>query len=203
MTDTEKTSLPAIVKFQLALAVLSTVVTIALVAYITKLVERKASLDADILQLKQQKAALEKETEELKAQRDAYRTLANTTTASLDPEQAQKAIEQSLSSNPEAARVLPRIFVHIRAASQRAKASKIANALRQQGSIVPGVQILVNEGPDETQVRYFHPTDEEEAGKIAQAISDAGGPKAVIKLVSGYPNIRPRQYEIWFTADAL
>jgi hypothetical protein len=38
---------------------------------------------------------------------------------------------------------------------------------------------------------------------IAQTVSDAGGPKAVIKLVSDFSNIRLRQYEIWFTANAL
>jgi FtsZ-binding cell division protein ZapB len=207
MTDNEKTSLPAVVKFQVALAVLSTVVTIALVAYIPKLIERKAALDADILQLQKQKADLEKQTADLTAQRNAaqsaYNSLAVATSESLPPGQVQKAIEQSLSSNPEAAKILPRIFIHIRSTSQSAKARVIADTFRAQGFVVPKVQILPKEGPGETQVSYFHPADEEEAGKIAQSVSDAGGPKAITKLVSDLPNIRPRQYEIWFTANAL
>lgn len=145
---------------------------------------------------------LEKETKELKAQRDAYRTLANSATASLDPEQAQKAIEQSLNSNPEAARVLPRIFVHIRAASQRQRPRYCGRFSRKRVHR-SGSADSCEPRPGRNTSEVFSSRGRGEAGKIAQAISDAGGPKAVIKLVSGYPNIRPRQYEIWFTADAL
>lgn len=203
MTNAEKTSLPRVVKIQLALAVLATVVTIALAAYIPKLMEKRQSLESDIAKLKQERSDLKQETTDLKSQRDAarsaYNSLANSTSESMPPEQAQSAIERSLSSAPEAAKILPRIYIHIRSASQRARAKGIADALRQQGFIVPGAQILVNEGPDETQVRYFHAEDQEEkeAAKIAQTLASAGVPKAEVKLVSGYPKIRARQYEIW------
>lgn len=209
MTNAEKTSLPRVIKIQVALAVLATVVTIALAAYIPKLMERRQSLESDIAKLKQERSDLQQHTTDLTSQRDAarsaYNSLANATSESMPPEQAQSAIERSLSSAPEAAKILPRIYIHIRSASQRARAKGIAEALRQQGFIVPGAQILVNEGPDETQVRYFHAEDQEEkeAAKIVQTLAGAGVPKAEVKLVSGYPNIRPRQYEIWFTPASL
>lgn len=207
MNSDEKTALPAVVKLQVVLAVLATVVTIALAAYIPQLVQRKAALDSQIADLTTKKDALEKQMQDLQDQvnatKKAYNSLADTASASLPPEQAQRAIEQSLNSNPAAARILPRVFIHIRSAAQRKKAAQIANLLREQGYIVPGVQIVVQEGPDETQVRYFHPADQDEAGTIARTLTGAGIAKVETDGVSGYANIRARQYEIWFSLDSL
>jgi len=200
--DTAKAALPRIVKFQVLLAVLATVITVALAAYMPNLLSRRAQLESDIQKLQQQKSSLEQQTQSLQAQRDAttsaYHALANTAAAALPPEKAQQAIEDSLSNNPEAAKILPRVFIHIRSASQRAKAAQIATTLRGQGYIVPGVQILVDQGPTATQVRYFHDADKDEAAKIAAALSANGVSNPQTEYVTNYPNIRSRQYEIWF-----
>lgn len=200
-----KASLPFAVKFQVTLALLATALTVGLAAYLPTLINRRSQLERDIAQLQKQKDTLVRQTKQLTEQRDAYHSIANNVAAELPPEQAQKVIEKTFDSNPEAAKVLPRIFIHIRSAAQRPKATEIAKALRSQGYIVPGVQILVNEGPDENQVRYFHDSDSEkkEANEIAVALTSAGIAAPQIKYVSNYPNIRGRQYEVWFTASAL
>ncbi len=195
MNPSQTTSVPLIVKIQVALAVLATVVTIALALYIPRLIQKKVQLESDISKLNEQKADLEKRTE---AAKSAYRSLAN----NLDPEQAQKAIEQSLKSNPQAAAILPRVFIHIRAASQGSGAKQVAGTLRQQGYIVPGIQ-MVNKGPDETQVRYFHGTDQKEAKNIADLLVGSGVKDVKPELIGGHEDIRPRQYEIWFAPNSL
>ncbi len=50
----------------------------------------------------------------------------------------------------------------------------MADAFRQSGYVVPGIQILVESGPGETQVRYFHPADEAEAQKILDQLIASG-----------------------------
>jgi hypothetical protein len=201
-----KATLPRVVKFQVLLAILATAITVALAAYMPALISRRSQLESDIQNLQQQKTSLLQQTQSLQAQRDAttsaYHALANNTAASLTPEKAQQAIEESLSNNPEAAKILPRVFIHIRSASQRAKAAEIATTLRSQGYIVPGVQILVDQGPTETQVRYFHDADKDEAAKIAATLTASGVADPQTEYVSHYPNVRSRQYEIWFSPAA-
>ena len=214
MNSSQTTSLPVIVKIQVALAVLATLVTIGLVLYIPSLVQKKAQLDTEIQQLTAQKTKLQdemtelqKQTAELEKQKaDAERIGSALASAyyATNPAQVQKTLEESVSSNPRAA-ALPRIFIHIRADSQRSAAEKIAGTLRQNGYHVPGIQILVKMGPDETQVRYFHPAEENEAQKLLSLLS-ASGVKNVAKrpnFVSGHSEIRSLQYEIWFAPNSL
>jgi hypothetical protein len=47
----------------------------------------------------------------------------------------------------------------------------VADDFRQKGYVVPGIQILVESEPDETQVRYFHAADESDAQKILEQLA--------------------------------
>jgi hypothetical protein len=121
-----------------------------------------------------------------------------------NPKQAQKTLEESLNAAPDAV-VHPRIFFHIRSAAQRPTARQVADTLRQQGYVVPGIQILVESGPDEAQVRYFHQTDEAEAQKILDQLTASGVKHVAPKpnFISGQVEIRQRQYEVWFAPDSF
>jgi septal ring factor EnvC (AmiA/AmiB activator) len=208
MNSAEKTHLPFMVKVQVFLAVLATVVTIALASYIPTLVRRKSTLDSEIEQSKTQKRQLEDQIADLEKQKADAEKLGSAVASALyasNPKQAQKTIEDSLNSNPEANVVHPRIFVHIRSAAQRPAARPVADTLRQQGYTVPGIQILVDSGPDETQVRYFHAADEVEAQKILGQLSAAGVKNVAAKpnFIAGHDDIRQHQYEIWFAPNSL
>ncbi len=207
MNSTEKKSLPLIVKIQVVLAVVATVVTIALAAYIPTLVQRKSQLDSEIAQSRTQKKELEDQIASLEKQKAESEKLANAVSSALyaaNPKQLQKTIDESLNSNPESG-VRPRIFVHIRSASQRPAAKQVADTLRQKGYIVPGIQILVETGPDETQVRYFHAADESGAQTIVGELTAAGVKNVAVKpnFIAGHDDIRQRQYEIWFAPNSL
>ncbi len=207
MNSAEKNSLPPIVKIQVLLAVLATLVTIALASYIPTLVQRKSQLDSEIAQLKTQKKQLEEQTTVLEKQKAEAEKLGSEVASAYyasNPKQAQKTLEASLNSVPDAG-VHPRIFLHIRSAAQRPAARQVADTLRQQGYLVPGIQILVESGPDETQVRYFHPTDQAEAQKILDQLTASGVKNVASKpnLILGQVEIRQRQYEIWFAPNSL
>jgi len=207
MDSTEKASLPFIVKIQVILAVLATIVTIGLAAYIPTLVQKKKDLDAEIAQRQQEIADLKKQKEDADKKLAEADKLANAVSSALyaaSPTQLQKTIDDSLNSSPDAG-LKPRIFVHIRAASQRPAARQVADSLRQKGYVVPGIQILVAAGPDETQVRYFHAADESGAEAILSQLVAAGVKNVAPKpnYVAGHDDIRQRQYEIWFAPDSL
>lgn len=207
MSSSQTTSLPLVVKIQVALAVLATIVTISLVLYIPTLVQKKAQLDSQIKDLKIEEAKLQERVTELDKRKTEAERLGSAVASAyyeLNPKQAQKTLEATLNSNPEAA-ALPRIFIHIRAESQHTAARQVAGILRQKGYSVPGIQILVKLGPDETQVRYFHSTDEAQAQEILDLLVSSGVKNVAKKpnLIAGHEDIRPRQYEIWFAPNSL
>lgn len=214
MNTPQKTALPFVVKVQVALAMLATIVTIGLLLYIPGLVKKKTTLGSDIQDLTAQKATiqdklmdLQKQTDEIKKQKaDAERLGSALASAyyATNPAQVQKTLNESVSSNAETA-ALPRVFIHIRSESQRSAAQKVTSTLRQQGYQVPGIQILVKTGPDKTQVRYFHSEEEVEAQKVLDLLAASGVTNAAKTptLIPGYPDIRRRQYEIWFAPDSI
>ena len=164
-------------------------------------------MDNQIEQSRTQKKQLEDQIASLEKQKAESERLANAVSSALyaaNPKQAQKTIDDSLNSVPEASGH-PRIFVHIRAASQRPAARLVADDFGQKGFVVPGIQILVESGPDETQVRYFHAGDEAEAQKILEQLTASGVKNVASKpnFIAGHDEIRQRQYEIWFAPTSL
>ena len=83
--ESQKTSLPFVVKFQVIVALVAAVVTIALATYLPTLIHRKSQLEADIATLQGEKASLEKDKQRLTKERDAINTIANSATAALPP----------------------------------------------------------------------------------------------------------------------
>lgn len=117
-----------------------------------------------------------------------------------------QSVIKVIESNPTAARSIPRIYIHIRANKQKERAKQIAEKLREEGYVVPGIEILVEKGPSNTQVRYFRKTEENEATEITNVIKDLGVNDVEKQYTTGYetsPVVRSRQYEIWFGHNSL
>jgi septal ring factor EnvC (AmiA/AmiB activator) len=119
--------------------------------------------------------------------------------------QVQQALSAEIESQPETAKFLPRVWLHIREESQRGKASRVADALVAAGFSVPGIELVGKKAPDENQVRYFEKTDQ--ATNDCKAITDAVGDLKLTfekRYIAPSPNlapIHPRHYEIWFGLD--
>lgn len=89
----------------------------------------------------------------------------------------------------------PRIYFHIADESQRAAAEQLAETLRAQGMLVPGIEQRDN-SPADRQLRYFRSTEADEAARIASIL----GVSFILTAVPGYetsPTLRQRHYELW------
>jgi hypothetical protein len=116
---------------------------------------------------------------------------------------ATSALDQAFDANPNAARLLARVYIHIHSPDQRQRAFEVARALRSAGYIVPGVD-LKPQSVQESQVHYY--------ANDSQSLSDANG---IVKVVTstGIPcqarqvpqsqadKLRPRAYGLWLAAD--
>ena len=191
-------SLPRIIKLQVGLAFVATAVTVALALYIPQLVKARNDLKGQIDTLTSTRNSLQQQIDDAKAKLDeAKKQLAATLDAVAD--QDSRAGHSTLDTSAAGAR----IFEHISNKDQRPHAKQVAEGLQRQGFAVPGVQILVDYKNPETQVRYFHPQDEAEARRIAEALAGQGVKDVTITLIAGYENtVQPRQFEVWFGSRA-
>jgi hypothetical protein len=119
--------------------------------------------------------------------------------------QVQQALSAEIESRPETAKFLPRVWLHIREESQRAKAKPVAEALVAAGFSVPGIEFVGKKAPDKNQVRYFEKTDQ--ATSDCKAITDTVAKlnltfeRQYIAPSADLVPIQPRHYEIWFGKD--
>lgn len=99
----------------------------------------------------------------------------------------------------------PRFYIHIADESQRTMAQKVANALKQQGYLVPSIHVVGGDAKWDHELRYFRKGEEgmPEAKNILELLKQATG----INWQDGYnprfadsPNVRPGHFEIWFPA---
>ncbi len=98
--------------------------------------------------------------------------------------------------------LLPRVYVHIRQEEDRSAARSVAEKLRKEGLIVPGIERLVDVGPSSSELRYFRKGDEAEANRIVESLR-AQGVNVNLKYISGYETsqaIQAKHYELWFAA---
>ena len=85
-------------------------------------------------------------------------------------------------------------------------ATEIADALKKRGFIVPKEEILVDKGPNTTEVRYFRESEKAMAGEIFELLRGHLDIKnAKLAYIPGYEAskaIRPNHYEIWLSKSS-
>lgn len=125
-------------------------------------------------------------------------------TAVLEGEPEESAVrrvaDQVAEEGAARAALLPRVYIHIRAEGDRARAHSVGEKLRAAGFVVPGIERLVDRGPSSSQLRYFRTEEEAEAKRIVQTLREVGV-EVEARYVRGYEDsdtIRARHYELWF-----
>jgi hypothetical protein len=108
----------------------------------------------------------------------------------------------SVSSSPAQADIdqPPHISLHIQSPGQQEDAQRLADLLQQSGYNIAKTVILVAKGPSRTEVRYFHPTETEEAAAIAVLLHQPYRPPATLNYMRGRkdaPQTSARRYEVW------
>jgi hypothetical protein len=94
----------------------------------------------------------------------------------------------------------PHVYLRIQSPAQREAAQRLVAQLQQKGYIVPEAVILVPKGPSRTEVRYFSPTEAEEAAAIAVLLHQPYRPPATSSYVRGRKDTTRnghRRYEVW------
>lgn len=116
-------------------------------------------------------------------------------------ERQTDAILEAASQNAAIARKLPpRAYIKLADASQRPRAEKIADALKQMGFAIPPMQVASRASADE--LRYSEPTGGADPQAVLRVIEAADGrPWKEPRLISS-DTARPGHFEVWFTADA-
>jgi hypothetical protein len=101
----------------------------------------------------------------------------------------------------------PRFFIHIADESQRPQAQQLANFLKKQGYLVPGIQNVGEKGVRNNQLRYFRDSDPgiPSPQEILALLNRANAGKWILNRVRGFEQstkITVGQFELWFASPA-
>ena len=175
-------------------ALVLAVVTVALISALSfYFYEKSNQLDKYSNRLSRQAKELEMEKENLQNKYNELQGAYDDLFAKqLNASESQQPSKQPLT-----------IFIHISAPGQRGRADELAQQLKENGIIVPGVQSV--NPVSKSQVRYFHKEDQKGAEGIVKLLKRYLGVSASIEpdLIKGSEKVPLRNYEIWFAPDAF
>jgi hypothetical protein len=96
---------------------------------------------------------------------------------------------------------LPSVYIHVLDESTREQALRLAPALEKQGIALAGVKV-VGAAPRASDLRYFRPSEKDEAHRIQAILLSLGLPAQRLKSIGGFETSAvPRQYELWLASD--
>lgn len=159
--------------------------------------EQKTTLAGNLQgQVRTQKAEVAK----VKQQAGAAQAVLST----LGTSSASSALDQAFAANPDASKLIPRVYIHMRLASQRARARALAGVLRQAGFVVVGMDVKTYSATamPETEVHYYLDDDGQtktDVAEIEKVVGSTGIP-VVAKRAPNQPNLQPRAYGLWLAS---
>jgi hypothetical protein len=113
---------------------------------------------------------------------------------------ATAAINHAFDSDPEAAKLLTRVYIHMGAQSQHKRATEIAKALRTAGFLVPGIDVQPYPAGAyaTTQVHYYTSDTQSlsDANAIQKAVAATGIP-VIVKQAFPKDKQPEHSYGLW------
>lgn len=110
-----------------------------------------------------------------------------------------------LTKTQKTTQLAPRVYIQIANKEQRARAERIAGALRSIGFTVPGYEEVGERAPKRNQLRYYQSVDDAESAsttenldKALQKIKATDGPNWTTVRLQPSRSVRPGHFEIWF-----
>lgn len=96
---------------------------------------------------------------------------------------------------------MPSVYIHVLNDRAREQARLLAPALEKKGIALAGIKV-VSDGPRASDLRYFRPSEKDEAMQVQAALLSLGLPARRLKSITGFESSAvPRQYELWLSAD--
>ncbi len=114
----------------------------------------------------------------------------------------------ALTETQPAAALPPRIYFQLAGNGQRARANKIADALKSIRFTVPAFEIVEKGVPANNQLRYYRSTDDSEQSnkdnreRALAKVREIDGPNWSLVALPPSSAVRPNHFELWFAADA-
>ncbi len=168
--------------------------------------------NANLLRAETAEAELKKQKEEAESSRDKLKGSLVTASRSQDEKVALAASEvlsEAVKTDQNLAQQLPaRFYIHIASETQREPAEKLTAALKNQGYIVPAIDVTgPYKAPPRNELRYFRQQDPgmPAAKDIVALLNQSSDSPWVETYTGGYedsPNIRPGHFELWFSAGS-
>jgi len=164
---------------------------------------RTADTELKAVQDKLALAARDLADKEAQLQRAASQIAAvSSALGSIDATQSRAAVEKEVARDPEAAKLLPRIYLQITNRDDRAWAMEMGKVLQNAGFLVLGVEYVSKASPvPQTEVRFYKKGDEAVAERIVTLLRQAGIatlPPIHLKNLEDNPKFRSNQFEVWF-----
>jgi len=113
---------------------------------------------------------------------------------------------KTLTETPSTAALQPRVYFQLASNGQRARANKIADALRNNGFIVPAFEV-VGTSPSTNQLRYYKTTSDADQDNKAKRelalakIREADPQGWSLTALPASSTVRPNHFELWFAED--
>lgn len=96
--------------------------------------------------------------------------------------------------------VVGRVYFQLRSEDQRPSFEACASELLAAGYRVPPAELISDRGPKLASLRYFRPTDGDEAGRLASMLDRCLGILVKVSMFTGkvdFDLVKPRQFEVW------
>jgi cell division protein FtsX len=188
------------------------VVVGGLAATFVATVQTRKSLQNQIGENSSLQVQVTKKSDEAKEANQEASTVKTVLSATVENLQAQSpavsasatsALDKAFDADPEAAKLLVRVYIHIHGQTQQTRAADVADALRKAGDLVPGIDV---------QPQSFKVTEVHYYASDSQSLSDTD---AIVKVVAGTgipvekrqvppaktDKLKPRAYGLWLAAD--
>jgi len=112
----------------------------------------------------------------------------------------------AVKETPVAAANIPRrLFIQIRSEAYKVAATAWQGLLEAWGVTVPGIEIVGDRSPRQSELRYFRKAEQAQAQEILDRLHRAGANVNLV-YIRGYENsknVRPLQFELWFADDTI
>lgn len=158
-----------------------------------------------LTELREAKVKLEQELELGRAELDKTRsklTAVSGALGSVDATQSRAAFDKEAARDPKAAQLVPRVYLQITNANDRAWAAEMGKTLQSAGFLVLGVDWVRDARPlQQTEVRFYKQADQAVAESIVAELRKTGVdtlPPIHLTRMEDNPKFRPNQFEVWF-----
>lgn len=152
---------------------------------------QKEDLKKEIANLTKQKATLEQQ-----------KAVVIGALSQVPEAQRQEAVAKQLAAAPQSAALLPRIYMQTVSHDDDTRAQYVRKKLEAAGYVVLGIENVPKALPHQknSDVRFYHSTEQKEAEKIAAVLQQAGESNVAVLYLKQYENstaTRPNHFEVW------